>query len=52
VVEFLDPIDSSGYSLEQRDILNEKIREAMAAGLPPDQRPLGFPSATAETAVS
>src|SRR5213594_1307476 len=28
VVEFLEPIDSSGYSLEQRDILNEKIREA------------------------
>jgi 1-acyl-sn-glycerol-3-phosphate acyltransferase len=40
VVEFLDPIESSGYSLEQRDILNEKIRAAMAATLPPDQRPL------------
>jgi 1-acyl-sn-glycerol-3-phosphate acyltransferase len=52
VVEFLDPIDSSRYSLEERDILNEKIREAMAAGLPPDQRPLGFPGATAEAAVS
>jgi 1-acyl-sn-glycerol-3-phosphate acyltransferase len=52
VIEFLDPIDSSGYSLEQRDILNERIREAMAAGLPPDQRPLGFPGATAEPAVS
>jgi 1-acyl-sn-glycerol-3-phosphate acyltransferase len=52
VVEFLDPIDSSKYSLEERDILNEKIREAMAAGLPPDQRPLGFPGATGEPAAS
>jgi 1-acyl-sn-glycerol-3-phosphate acyltransferase len=50
VVEFLDPIDSSKYSLEQRDLLNEKIREAMSAGLPPDQRPVGFPGATAESA--
>ncbi len=52
VVEFLDPIDSSAYSLEQRDLLNEKIREAMAVGLPPDQRPLDFPGTTAEPAVS
>src|SRR5438445_6218743 len=52
VVEFLDPIDGSGYSIEQRDSLNEKIREAMAAGLPPDQRPLDFPGAAAEPAVS
>jgi 1-acyl-sn-glycerol-3-phosphate acyltransferase len=49
VVEFLEPIDSSKYSLEERDLLNEKIREAMAAGLPPDQRPVGFQGATAET---
>src|SRR5260370_33100693 len=35
VIEFLDPVDSSGYSLEQRDILNEKIWEAIAAALPP-----------------
>jgi hypothetical protein len=48
VVEFLEPIDSSKYSLEERDLLNEKIREAMAAGLPPEQRPVGFPGATAE----
>ena len=48
VVEFLEPIDSSQYSLEERDLLNEKIREAMAASLPPDQRPVGFPGATAE----
>jgi 1-acyl-sn-glycerol-3-phosphate acyltransferase len=52
VVEFLDPIDSSGYSFEQRDILNEKVRQAMAAGLPPGQRPFDFPGATAEPAES
>jgi 1-acyl-sn-glycerol-3-phosphate acyltransferase len=52
VVEFLDPIDPAGYSLEQRDILNEKIWDAMAAALPPDQRPLDSPDATAEPAVS
>jgi 1-acyl-sn-glycerol-3-phosphate acyltransferase len=46
VVEFLDPIDTSGFSLEQRDVLNEKIREAMAAGLPPDQRPVDSPGTT------
>lgn len=52
VVEFLGPIDSSKYSLEQRDELNEKIREAMAAALPADQRPVGFPGATAESATT
>jgi hypothetical protein len=38
--------------LEERDFLNERVRDAMAAGLPPDQRPLGFPGATREPAVS
>src|SRR5437899_6341507 len=52
VVQFLDPIDSSGYSLDQRDVLNEKIWEAMAVALPPDQRPLDSPGTTAEPAVS
>jgi 1-acyl-sn-glycerol-3-phosphate acyltransferase len=52
VVEFLDPIDTSAYSLEQRDILNEKVREALAAGLPPDQRPLDSPGTVAEQSVS
>jgi len=45
LVEFLEPIDASRYSLEQRDELNEHIRQAMAAKLPPDQRPAGFPGA-------
>jgi 1-acyl-sn-glycerol-3-phosphate acyltransferase len=53
VVEFLEPIDASKYSLEERDILNERVRIAMAAALPPDQRPLDFPEATtAEPAES
>jgi 1-acyl-sn-glycerol-3-phosphate acyltransferase len=47
VVEFLEPIDASQYSLEERDPLNDRIRRAMAAGLPPDQRPLDFPGAVA-----
>jgi len=45
LVEFLAPIDVSGYSLEERDALNQRVHDAMAAGLPPDQRPLGFPGA-------
>ncbi|HVS87191.1 MAG TPA: lysophospholipid acyltransferase family protein [Candidatus Acidoferrum sp.] len=45
VVEFLEPIDASQYSLEERDALNDRIRTAMAAVLPPDQRPLDFPGA-------
>ena len=46
VVEFLPPIDASKYSFEERDALNEKVRDAMAAALPPEQRPLGFPGAS------
>jgi 1-acyl-sn-glycerol-3-phosphate acyltransferase len=45
LVEFLDPIDPSRYSFEQRDELNDRVHDAMAAGLPPDQRPIGFPGA-------
>jgi 1-acyl-sn-glycerol-3-phosphate acyltransferase len=52
VVEFLEPIDAKAYSIEQRDILNEKVRAAMAAGLPPDQRPLDAPGAVEEPVVS
>ncbi len=52
LVEFLEPIDASRYSLEERDILNERVRRALADALPPDQRPLGFPGATAEPVVS
>jgi 1-acyl-sn-glycerol-3-phosphate acyltransferase len=45
VVEFLDPIDASKYSFEERDVLNQKVHDAMAGALPPDQRPIGFPGA-------
>ena len=46
VVEFLEPIDASQFTFEQRHVLNERVHDALAAGLPPDQRPLGFPGAT------
>jgi 1-acyl-sn-glycerol-3-phosphate acyltransferase len=52
VVEFLEPIDASRYSLEERDVLNERVWMAMAAALPPDQRPLDFPGATPEPTAS
>src|SRR6266852_4725915 len=45
LVEFLDPIDASAYSFEERDTLNRRVHDALAAGLPPDQRPVGFPGA-------
>jgi 1-acyl-sn-glycerol-3-phosphate acyltransferase len=45
VVEFLPPIDASHYSFDERDDLNQKVHDAMAAALPPDQRPFGFPGA-------
>ncbi len=45
LVEFLPPIDSTQYSLEQRDALNDRLHDELAAGLPPDQRPIGFPGA-------
>jgi hypothetical protein len=45
LVEFLEPIDASKYAFEERDALNQQVRDAMAAGLPPDQRPIGFPGA-------
>jgi 1-acyl-sn-glycerol-3-phosphate acyltransferase len=45
LVEFLAPIDSTQYSLDQREDLNQRLHDELAAGLPPDQRPLGFPGA-------
>jgi 1-acyl-sn-glycerol-3-phosphate acyltransferase len=45
VVEFLDPIDPTNYSLDEREVLIREIHDRLAAGLPPDQRPLGFPGA-------
>jgi 1-acyl-sn-glycerol-3-phosphate acyltransferase len=40
LVEFLDPIDPSGFTFEDRDALNTRVHDAMAGGLPADQRPL------------
>src|SRR6185437_13527621 len=45
LVEFLEPIDAAKYTWEERDVLNQAVHDAMAAGLPPDQRPIGFPGA-------
>ena len=52
LVEFLEPIDASKYSLEERDALNEYVHDVMAGGLPPDQRPVGFPGAAAGASAS
>ena len=46
LVEFLEPIEASKYSFDERETLNEIVHHAMAAGLPPDQRPIGFPGAS------
>ena len=43
LVEFLDPVDAPSYTFEQREELNAIVHDALAAGLPPDQRPVGFP---------
>lgn len=45
VVEFLAPIDAARFAWEERDELTRQVRDAMAAALPPDQRPSGFPGA-------
>src|SRR5215831_6699672 len=41
LVEFLAPIDPANYTFEERDILNQKVHDAMAAALPPEQQPIG-----------
>jgi 1-acyl-sn-glycerol-3-phosphate acyltransferase len=45
LVEFLEPIDASKYTVEQREELLQRVHDEMAAGLPSDQRPLDFPIA-------
>lgn len=42
LVEFLAPIDASKYTSAQREELNQLVHDHMAAGLPEEQRPLGF----------
>jgi len=46
LVEFLAPIDASQYTFEEREKLNAVVHDALAAGLPRDQRPSGFPGAS------
>jgi 1-acyl-sn-glycerol-3-phosphate acyltransferase len=46
LVEFLDPIDSTKYSFDEREALVQEIHDRLAAALPPDQRPIGFSGAT------
>ena len=46
LVEFLAPIDASQYRFEEREQLNAVVHDALAAGLPPGQRPSGFPGAS------
>src|SRR4030095_3096418 len=45
LVEFLETVDASKFAREEREKLNETVHDRMAAGLPPDQRPFGFPGA-------
>jgi 1-acyl-sn-glycerol-3-phosphate acyltransferase len=40
LVEFLEPIDAAAYSFDQRDELNQRVHDELAAGLPQDQRPV------------
>ena len=42
LVEFLESIDAAKYSLAQRVELNDLVHDAIAAGLPVEQRPAGF----------
>jgi 1-acyl-sn-glycerol-3-phosphate acyltransferase len=39
-VTLLPPVDSSQFTIEQRDQLAARVHEAIAAALPPDQHPL------------
>ena len=48
VVEFLDPINARNFSVDQRDLLTQKVHDAIAAALPDDQKPLA-PAAAAST---
>jgi 1-acyl-sn-glycerol-3-phosphate acyltransferase len=45
LVEFLDPIDSTKFSFEEREALLQELHDHLAAALRPDQRPIGFPGA-------
>ena len=46
LVQFLEPIDAAKYTWDERDALRRHVHDVMAASLPPDQQPTGFPGAT------
>jgi 1-acyl-sn-glycerol-3-phosphate acyltransferase len=46
VVRFCPAIETTPYTVEQRDALNAVVRAALAQGLPPDQRPLDLQAET------
>lgn len=48
VVEFLEPVDASKYSFEERDVLNKVVHDVMAAALPYDQKPTEFAGSAAQ----
>jgi hypothetical protein len=39
-VRFGPAVDSADYKFERREVLRERVRDLVAAGLPEDQRPL------------
>jgi 1-acyl-sn-glycerol-3-phosphate acyltransferase len=45
LIEFLEPIDATKYTFEEREALVQELHDRLAAGLPPEQRPIGFPGA-------
>lgn len=49
VVEFLEPMDTSKYQFEERDVLNKMVHDAMAAALPEDQKPAEAHDSATET---
>lgn len=49
VVEFLEPMDTSEYQFEERDVLNKMVHDAMAAALPEDQKPAESHGSATET---
>jgi len=46
LVEFLDPVDPTEYSLDSRESLISEIHNRIAAALPPDQRPQDSPTSS------
>lgn len=49
VVEFLEPLDASRYTFEERDVLNKIVHDAMATALPEDQKPAESHGSATET---